>query len=230
MERSCTYCIYVFWFGNSLLPGSEFIKYVLSQKKVSMYTEVVLLYVMFKPPSNQVNFASLFVHCLHCYHCFHCSHCLHCLTTIHTVCAAYIATLQESLHWLHLICLQSEFANESSNCQPEQMYSQIGCIWMVFFPEWVLRCLLKLPWTDAKSHWLHLCISLQSEVSNASSNGLPEQMQSRIGCICMVYLMSECSDVSSNGLPEQMHSHIACICVVFLLSEFSDASTNCMLE
>ena len=128
MERSCTYCIYVFWFGNSLLPGSEFIKYVLSQKKVSMYTEVVLLYVMFKPPSNQVNFASLFVHCLHCYHCFHCSHCLHCLTTIHTVCAAYIATLQESLHWLHLICLQSEFANESSNCQPEQMYSQIGCI------------------------------------------------------------------------------------------------------
>ena len=53
------------------------------------------------------------------------------------------------------------------------------------------NCLLKLSaWTDAKSHWLHLCAFLQSEFSNVSSNCLPVQMQSRIGCICMLLQMS----------------------------------------
>ena len=53
------------------------------------------------------------------------------------------------------------------------------------------NCLLKLSaWTDAKSHWLHLYAFLQSEFSNVSSNCLPVQMQSRIGCICMLFQMS----------------------------------------
>ena len=38
------------------------------------------------------------------------------------------------------------------------MQSHIVCIFTVFSPEWVFKCVLKLPvWTDAKLHWLHLC-------------------------------------------------------------------------
>ena len=52
-----------------------------------------------------------------------------------------------------------------------------------FSPEWVFKCVLKLPaCTDAKSHWLHL-----NAFSNVSSNCLPEQMQSCIDCIWMLF-------------------------------------------
>ena len=115
------------------------------------------------------------------------------------------------------------------------------------------NCLLKLSaWTDAKSHWLHLYAFLQSEFSNVSSNCLPVQMQSRIGCICMLFQMSPqivcptrckvefiafvcfsqvtfqmCLPVSSDCLPEQMQSRIYCICMLFS-SDYSNVSPNCL--
>ena len=55
---------------------------------------------------------------------------------------------------------------------------------------WQIICVLKVPaQEDAKSHWLHLfdfsplCIHIY-----VSSNGLPEWMQSHIGCICLTFL------------------------------------------
>ena len=85
------------------------------------------------------------------------------------------------------------------------------------------------------SHWICMPL-LQNEFSDeyefsyVSSNGLAEQMQSRIGCICMVFLQSEFSDDSSNGLAQRMHGHIGCICIVFLQSGFANESSNCLPE
>ena len=80
-----------------------------------------------------------------------------------------------------------------------QLSPQIVCLnrckvaliaFVCFSPEWVFKCVLKLPaCTDAKSHWLHLYA-----FSNVSSNCLPEQMQIRIGCICTLFHLSEFSD------------------------------------
>ena len=67
---------------------------------------------------------------------------------------------------------------------------------------------------------------LQSEFSSVSSNVLPEQMQSRIGCICRIFFQSGFLNVSSKFLPEQLHSCIGYICVIFLRSEFSNVSSN----
>ena len=50
--------------------------------------------------------------------------------------------------------------------------------------------------------------------STVSSNCLPEQMQSRIYCTCMLFL-SDFSHVSSSCLPVQMQSRIGCICTFF---------------
>ena len=80
--------------------------------------------------------------------------------------------------------------------------------------------------------------------STVSSNCLPEQMQSRIGCICALFhqgsfqmfskiaclnrwkVTNGCtctffSTVSSNYWPKQMQSRIGCICTLFHLREFS---------
>ena len=95
------------------------------------------------------------------------------------------------------------------------------------------NCLLKLSaWTDAKSHWLHLYAFLQSEFSNVSSNCLPVQMQSRIGCICMLFQMSPqivCPNrckvafiafVCFSQVTIQMCPQIACLyrCIVALVA------------
>ena len=63
-------------------------------------------------------------------------------------------------------------------------------------------------------------------LSDVSSNCLPEQMHSHIGCICLTFLYCGFSNVSSNGLPQRKHSHIGCICFVFLHCAFSNVSLN----
>ena len=57
-----------------------------------------------------------------------------------------------------------------------------------FYLEWVLKCVLKqLAYADANSHWLHLCGFVPDESSYVFSNCLPEEMQTRIGCICAIF-------------------------------------------
>ena len=52
--------------------------------------------------------------------------------------------------------LLSDFLNVPSNSFPEQLKTCSGYT-SAFSPEWLFKCLLKsLPWTDEKSHWLHL--------------------------------------------------------------------------
>ena len=55
-------------------------------------------------------------------------------------------------------------------------------------------------------------------------------MQSRIVCICKVFLQSAFSNVSLNHLPQQMQSRIDCICKIFLQSVFLDVSLNDLPE
>ena len=61
-----------------------------------------------------------------------------------------------------------------------------------------------------------------------SSNGLPERMNSHIGCICLTFLHCAFSNVSSNRLHQRMHSHIGCICLTFLQCAFSNVPSNCL--
>ena len=75
----------------------------------------------------------------------------------------------------------------------------------------VFKCILKE--TQAKSHQLH---QLDCVFSNVSSNGLPENRQSHIACICLVSLRCVFSNEFSNGLYDKMHYHIGCICLTFL--------------
>ena len=77
-------------------------------------------------------------------------------------------TFPESPQCAQRCCTNCEgFSNVSSNCLPEQMRSHKSCNWTEvkshclhlkdFSPEWIFRCVLKLPdWAEAKSHWLHL--------------------------------------------------------------------------
>ena len=107
------------------------------------------------------------------------------------------------LHCVFFFCLtflRYAFSNVSSNGQPEQKHSHIGCICTTF-----LRCAF----------------------SNVSSNGLHEQKRSYIGCICLTFLRCAFSNVSSNCLPEQKKSHIF-IWVTFLRCAFSNVFSNCL--
>ena len=71
---------------------------------------------------------------------------------------------------------------------------------------------------------------IQCELSNVSSKGLREKMQSHIVCICKAFHQCEFSYAPSKQLPKQKHNHIGCICVIFLLSEFSNVASNCLVE
>ena len=68
------------------------------------------------------------------------------------------------------------------------------------------------------------------EFSYVASNGLPQQMHSRIDCICVVFLQSEFLYVASNYLPELMRSHIGCNRTFFLQSVFSNVFPNARHE
>ena len=59
-------------------------------------------------------------------------------------------------------------------------------------------------------------IVLHCAFSNVSSNCLPEQRQSRTGCICLAFLRCAFSNVSSKRSPQQRQNYIGCICVAFL--------------
>ena len=83
--------------------------------------------------------------------------------------------------------LLSEFSDVSSNCLLQQMKSQLGAfVWFFSRVSFQMH-----PQMDAKSHWLHLYVFIQSEFSDVSSNRLLEQMQSRIDCICVVSPQNE---------------------------------------
>ena len=71
---------------------------------------------------------------------------------------------------------------------------------------------------------------LHCAFSNVSSNGLPERMQSHIGCICLTFPHCVFSYVSSNGVHKRMHNHTGCICWTFLHCVFSNVSSNCLPE
>ena len=103
-----------------------------------------------------------------------------------------------------------------------QMCPQNACIkWfnvtlVDLSPLCVIKCLLKaLAWEDVKSHWLHFFTFLHCVFSNVSSNRLPEQKQSHIGCICLTFLHCAFSNVFSNRLPEKRHNHNGCICLTW---------------
>ena len=90
-------------------------------------------------------------------------------------------------HWLHLNDFSPEGVFKCFLKSPAWIDAKLQMVAFVRF----FNCLLKLSaWTDAKSHWLHLYAFLQSEFSNLSSNCLQVQMQSHIGCICMLFQMS----------------------------------------
>ena len=105
------------------------------------------------------------------------------------------------------------FSNVSSNRLIEQMQSHISCMCVVFSNvsfhiSSQIACLNRCKVTivaDVRNFSIKF-------FSNVFSNCLLGQMQSRIGCTCMVFLQSEFSNVSSNGLSEEMHNHIGCIC------------------
>ena len=79
-------------------------------------------------------------------------------------------------------------------------------------------------------HRPHQDVVLCHVFSYESSNGLPERLQNRTGCICLVSLRCVFSNVSSNCLPERIHSHIGCICLPCPHFVFSNVSSNCLLE
>ena len=95
-------------------------------------------------------------------------------------------------------------------------FAPFSCLhWPVPLHMW---CLLKeRGWEQAKLHWLHLFHFLCCAFSNASSNWLPKKMQSRIGCICLIFLPCVFSNVSSNCLPEKIHSQWLLVTLVAFL-------------
>ena len=64
-------------------------------------------------------------------------------------------------------------------------------------------------------------IFLKSWFSKVFSKCLPQLIHSHIGCILTIFLQSEFSNVASKRLPQQMQSRIGYICFIFLLNEFS---------
>ena len=95
-----------------------------------------------------------------------------------------------------------------------QLSPQIVCMnkskvpliaFVCFSPEWVFKCVLKLP---------------------AST----DHMHSSIDCIWTIFHLREFSDVFSNRLPEQMESHIDCIWTTFHLREFSNVFSGRLHE
>ena len=127
-------------------------------------------------------------------------------------------------------CTCTFFSTVSSNCLPEQMQSRIDCICIPFSRVSFQMCPQNACPNSCIVALVAFTLFLLSEFLNVSLNYLPEQSQSRIGCICMFFLLSEFSDVSSNCLLDQMHSHIGCICKVFLQNEFSNVSLNCLFQ
>ena len=110
-----------------------------------------------------------------------------------------------------MICFCSEISNVSSNFLLKQMQSRIGCIIMIF-SRVGFKSVLKLPArTDSYSHWLHLNIFFQREFSTVPSKHLPQQMQSRIGYICLIFLRCEFLNASSESTYAQLNYYIDCI-------------------
>ena len=115
------------------------------------------------------------------------------------------------------------------------MSSQIACqnrcivalvAFVQFFLDQVFKRALKLP-TRKDTVVVVTFIRFLSRVSFQMSNHLPEQMHSRNGCICTIFLQSEFSNVFSNCLPAQMHCRIGCICMTFSQCDFSNVFSNC---
>ena len=55
-------------------------------------------------------------------------------------------------------------------------------------------------------------------------------MHCSTGCICAIFHLSEFSNVSSNCLPVQMQSRIGCICMLFQMSPQIVCPTRCKVE
>ena len=94
------------------------------------------------------------------------------------------------ISFLHFV-----LSNVSSNCLLLRLHCRIGCIYLIILC--IFKRVFRLPaQEDTKSHWLHFFTFLHC----AFLNGLPERMQSRIGCICLAFLHGACSNASSKLL------------------------------
>ena len=72
-------------------------------------------------------------------------------------------------------------------------------------------------------------IFLQCGFSSVSSNCLPKQMHTRIGCTSTIFLQSAVSNVSSKQLPTQWQNHIGRICDFFWVN-FQVCPQTCCLN
>ena len=82
-----------------------------------------------------------------------------------------------------------------------------------------------------QSHIGCIClIFLHCAFSNVSSMNLDQSMHNHIGCICLIFLHCAFSNVSSKRLHKKMQSHIGSICLTFLYCAFSNVSSNCLLH
>ena len=92
------------------------------------------------------------------------------------------------------------------------------------FLKWLFKCVLKLSaCTDAKSHWLHLNNFSPEGVFRCLLKW-PAWLDAKLQMVAFIHFFS--STVSSNYLPEQMQSGIGCICPLFLQSKSSNGQNS----